>query len=106
MLMFKQDTLRCELFLADLHDLPFQKAFAVTRDTVMLHRFGDPAYATFLTGLSFWFHCGLRPAAISTEEFLLLRPLAEQWIERGQLRPSVLAEFDAAANDIFHAIAG
>jgi hypothetical protein len=94
MVMLKHDTLRSQFFLADLQDLSFQKAFAVTRDAIMAHRFGDPAYATFLSGLSFWFHCGIRPAAITAEEFLLLRPLAERWIERRELRSSVLAEFD------------
>jgi hypothetical protein len=105
MFLTNLDTARSESFLKTLQHLSFQKAFAVTRDAVMAHRFGDPTYATFLTGLSFWFHCGIRPAAISTEEFLLLRPLAERWIQRGELRPSVLAEFDAAEHDSYHALA-
>jgi hypothetical protein len=104
MFTLKSDTLRNQRFVDSLQNLSFQEAFAHTRDAVMLHRFGDPAYATFLSGLSFWFHTGMRPAAIATEDFLLVRPLAEHWIHTGELRPSVLHEFNDAAHEMTAAV--
>jgi hypothetical protein len=105
MFNFRNDPLRNQMYVDSLLEMSFQEAFAHTRDEVMAHRFGDPAYATFLSGLSFWFHTGLRPAAIAAEDFLLLKPLAEHWIHTGELRPSVLAEFKLVEPELRHATA-
>ena len=102
MFTLKSDPLLNQRYVDSLLGMSFQEAFTHTRDEITSHRFGDPAYATFLSGLSFWFHTGLRPAAISAEDFLLLRPLAEHWIHAGELRPSVLAEFNQAEPELRH----
>ena len=105
MFTLKSDPLLNQRYVNSLSEMTFQEAFTHTRDEIMVHRFGDPAYATFLSGLSFWFHTGLRPAAISAEDFLLLRPLAEHWIHSGELRPTVLAEFNKVEPELHHATA-
>ncbi|MGN6371243.1 MAG: hypothetical protein ACTHN5_23565 [Phycisphaerae bacterium] len=104
MFTLKSDPVRNQLYVDSLHHMSFQQAFAHTRDQIMAHRFGDRAYATFLSGLSFWFHTGLRPAAIAAEDFLLLKPLAEHWIHTGELRPSVLHEFNLPEPELSHAV--
>lgn len=43
-------------------------------------------YSAFLGGVAFWLQNGMRPHGLSREDSLLLRPLAEELIRKGQFQ--------------------
>ena len=55
---------------------------------------GSLEYAQFLKCLVLFLEDGERPATMSGDDFLDLRPLAQRLVDRGDLRPSVLRLFE------------
>lgn len=55
---------------------------------------GSPAYIRFLSGLLYWLRNGVKPYDLSYDEFQSLRPLCVKLIEKQQLKPEALNEFE------------
>ncbi len=51
-------------------------------------------YERQLRGVLFYFYSGRKADGLYSEEFALLRPLAQRWVEMGQLKSEAMAEFD------------
>jgi len=62
-------------------------------------RYRHREYSSFLAGLIFWLRFGIHPAGLSREEFLLLRPLAEELVGKKQFKPAVLDMFAEEEKD-------
>ena len=83
------------LSIRDL-DLPFMLERAVAAGATYQRkpaRERNADYLNFLGGVAFWLRTGTRPQGLSREDFLLLHPLAQELVKKGQLDVSVLGQF-------------
>lgn len=62
-------------------------------------RDAKPGERHLISDILFWLRHGIRPFGMSSEEFLLLRPLAEDLVARKQLKPGILDAFRDAERD-------
>ena len=87
-----------EEFIASIRDLDFPHMLERTVDAGAAYqkkpaRERDAEYLNFLGGVAFWLRYGTRPQGISREGFLLLRPIAQELVKKGQFDASVLDQF-------------
>lgn len=50
-------------------------------------------YDRLLGGFLFFMQHGVKPDGLSQDEFLMLRPVVESLVKRGQLKPEALSQF-------------
>ena len=85
-------------FIASIRDLDFPVMLERTVDAGAAYqrkpaRERDAEYLNFLGGVAFWLRYRIRPQGLCREDFLLLRPIAEELVKKGQLDASLLGQF-------------